>query len=410
MLRDASCNPEPSVDYRILNAMCCVLVTHHCVTAGKREDSALKIGDKEQLIFSLLVVFIVFFTVHRIQNAVSCRCQGVYPMSNNVSANPRLLSVIVPVYNAEFTLHRCLDSILSSSYTSLEVICVNDGSSDHSADILLDRSEKDSRVRVYRQSNKGVSAARNLAVTNARGEYITFVDADDEVEPDYFEQLVNTAVTQRACCVISGWSVVSPDGSRTCYPAPQITYKSPLPEILRVLPQGVCGHMYLSSVLQKSRILFPESIRYGEDTAFHYAQFAFCDSYASIHNVGYIVHRTPGSASSAISKSVGDMAKAVAWLEEQYSLQHWPGKTKECLLHYAAHSWRRIRSQASTQTRKNSAELLQQVLKDASPEASHWKTLKRSDRAALQSLMSGGSGLSASYYWKKLCRFLAGKQ
>ncbi len=327
-------------------------------------------------------------------------------MSNNVTVPPRLLSVIVPVYNAENTLHRCLDSILSSSYTLLDVICVNDGSSDRSEDILLERSDNDSRVKVYRQSNKGVSAARNLAITKAQGEYITFVDADDEVEPDYFEQLVNTAAAQRASCVISGWSVVNPDGSRSSHPTPQITYHQLTPGELRQLPQGVCGHMYERSVLQNSGTLFPEFIRYGEDTAFHYAQFAFCASYALIQNAGYIVHRTPGSASSEIGRYVGDMAKATEWLLRQYTRQHWPGKTKECLLHYAAHAWRRICSQAPAQERKLSGSLLQQVLQSVSLQPDHWKTLKSSDKKALRSLMNGGSGLSLSYYWKKFRNFL----
>ena len=101
-----------------------------------------------------------------------------------------LISVIVPVYNTADYLHICLNSILSNTYKNLEVICVNDGSKDNSSQILHELAEKDSRVKIIEQENQGVSVARNNALDAANGEYISFVDSDDWLHPQYYEILL----------------------------------------------------------------------------------------------------------------------------------------------------------------------------------------------------------------------------
>ena len=92
--------------------------------------------------------------------------------------NP-LISIIVPVYNAEKTLNRCVDSILQQAFTNWELLLINDGSKDHSGDICDKYSLKDSRIKVFHKENGGVSSARNIGLDNAKGEWITFVDSDD---------------------------------------------------------------------------------------------------------------------------------------------------------------------------------------------------------------------------------------
>lgn len=91
------------------------------------------------------------------------------------------ISIIVPVYNSEEYLLKCLDSLIYQTYENLEIICINDGSTDNSQKILEEYKAKDSRIRVYEQPNKGQSAARNYAMTIATGEYVSFVDSDDWV-------------------------------------------------------------------------------------------------------------------------------------------------------------------------------------------------------------------------------------
>lgn len=91
------------------------------------------------------------------------------------------ISVIVPVYNTENYLHRCIDSILAQTFTDFELLLINDGSKDHSGKICDDYAEKDNRVRVFHKPNGGVSSARNMGLDNAQGEWISFVDSDDIV-------------------------------------------------------------------------------------------------------------------------------------------------------------------------------------------------------------------------------------
>lgn len=101
-----------------------------------------------------------------------------------------LLSVIIPVYNVEDYLARCVDSILGQTYHTLEVILVDDGSPDASGSICDAYAQKDSRVRVIHKENGGLSSARNAGLEAATGEYITFVDSDDWIEPDAYEHLL----------------------------------------------------------------------------------------------------------------------------------------------------------------------------------------------------------------------------
>ena len=99
------------------------------------------------------------------------------------------LSVIVPAYNSEATLERCVRSVLDQSFVDLELILVDDGSTDSTPDLLRQFSEEDGRVRVFTQANSGVSAARNLGLSHAQGTYAAFLDADDWVDPQTYEKL-----------------------------------------------------------------------------------------------------------------------------------------------------------------------------------------------------------------------------
>ena len=101
------------------------------------------------------------------------------------------ISVIVPVYNAEKYLCRCIDSILSQTFTDFELLLINDGSKDGSDAICDEYAAKDNRVRVFHKENGGVSSARNLGLDNAKGEWITFVDSDDFIPSDSLKSLSN---------------------------------------------------------------------------------------------------------------------------------------------------------------------------------------------------------------------------
>lgn len=114
----------------------------------------------------------------------------------------RLISVIIPVYNSEKFLPRCLDSVLKNTYKKLEVILVNDGSTDNSG-VICDRYAKiDNRVKVIHQSNKGTAAARNKALSIANGEYIAFADNDDFIHQDFYKIACTTLENTNADMVI----------------------------------------------------------------------------------------------------------------------------------------------------------------------------------------------------------------
>lgn len=102
-----------------------------------------------------------------------------------------LISVIVPVYKAEKFLPKCIDSILSQTYTNFELLLIDDGSPDNSGKICDEYASKDSRVRVFHKQNGGVSSARNLGLREARGEWISWVDADDWIEQNMLELVIN---------------------------------------------------------------------------------------------------------------------------------------------------------------------------------------------------------------------------
>ena len=102
----------------------------------------------------------------------------------------KLVSVIIPAYNIEDYIGRCLDSVLSQTYKNLEIIVIDDGSSDRTGEILDDYEKKNHRMKVIHKENGGVSSARNIGIDRANGDYIGFVDGDDRVDPKLFETLV----------------------------------------------------------------------------------------------------------------------------------------------------------------------------------------------------------------------------
>src|SRR5690606_21293510 len=120
------------------------------------------------------------------------------------------VSVIIPVYNADKFLARCLSSIISQTLKNIEIIVVDDGSTDTSRDILKKFADRDNRIVIIRQRNQGVSIARNAGLAIARGEYVGFVDSDDFVDPGYFESLYTTAI-EKGADIVTGFVAMEND-------------------------------------------------------------------------------------------------------------------------------------------------------------------------------------------------------
>lgn len=117
-----------------------------------------------------------------------------------------LISVIVPIYQVRPWLEKCLDSIVRQSYPHLEIILVDDGSTDGCSAVCDEWAEKDSRILVIHQENAGLSAARNIGLRHARGAYISFIDSDDYIHPDMIRRLVETAEAEKAGIVVCHWN------------------------------------------------------------------------------------------------------------------------------------------------------------------------------------------------------------
>lgn len=118
------------------------------------------------------------------------------------------ISVIIPVYNVEQYLVQCLESVCNQTFADIEIICVNDGSTDSSADILDEYSKRDKRIRVITQHNQGLAAARNSGLEHANGEYIYFIDSDDYIELDALEKLYKNIISNGSDMVLFKFQIV----------------------------------------------------------------------------------------------------------------------------------------------------------------------------------------------------------
>ena len=114
------------------------------------------------------------------------------------------VSIIVPVYNVEKYLRKCIDSLINQTLNDIEIICINDGSTDKSLKILKEYKNKDSRIILLNQENSGQSVARNRGIEIAKGEYLGFVDPDDWIDLDYYEKLYNAASTNDTDIAVGG--------------------------------------------------------------------------------------------------------------------------------------------------------------------------------------------------------------
>lgn len=125
-----------------------------------------------------------------------------------------LISIVVPVYNVESYLEKCIDSILNQSYSNFELILVNDGSTDNSGKICSDFEKKDSRIKVINKDNGGLSDARNYGIDIASGRYITFIDSDDFVEVDYIFYLYNLLKKYGTKISICAYNILLENGEK----------------------------------------------------------------------------------------------------------------------------------------------------------------------------------------------------
>jgi glycosyltransferase involved in cell wall biosynthesis len=188
--------------------------------------------------------------------------------------NPQI-SIIIPVYNAEKMLPKAVDSVLSQTEKNLELILVDDGSIDKTLDLCYTYAKKDSRVKVIHQANAGVSSARNVGLAVATGEYIGFVDADDWIELDMYEQLLKEAITTDADIVMCDAKTVYSNGKQEQDTITQLSSDTILtkedfnPNLLLEMAGAVWRCIYKKDLIKNNLVEFPIGVKFSEDRIFN---------------------------------------------------------------------------------------------------------------------------------------------
>lgn len=216
------------------------------------------------------------------------------------------VSVIIPVYNVEKYLARCLDSVINQTYLNLEIILVDDGSPDNCGAICDEYALRDDRVRVIHQENGGVSSARNTALQTASGEYIVFVDSDDSILPDYVKNLMSAGQSDY---VVSGCYVQSEQNEWSEWKnVPQETTLARIkqnPRIINTIPTGmVWAKRYKRDIIKENTLSFRCDISRGEDTLFNCIYLNFCETITVIDALDYQYYHNEASATSKLNTNL----------------------------------------------------------------------------------------------------------
>lgn len=214
------------------------------------------------------------------------------------------ISVILPVYNAEKTLSRCIESILNQEFTDFELIIINDGSNDFSLSICENYAAQDSRIKIISKQNYGVSSARNLGLENVRGKYICFVDADDWVEKEYLSAFFRTNKNPDKEIVIQSFFEDTQTESTIKYILPDKKYNQEnFARVflqLHILSYGYpFAKLYQTDIINEHNLRFDTHIHFIEDLLFflNYMQFVHSLRTVSETHYHYTVHQSDVSLS-----------------------------------------------------------------------------------------------------------------
>ena len=232
-----------------------------------------------------------------------------------------MVSIIIPVYNVQDYLARCVDSVLTQTYTDLEIILVDDGSIDISGDICDEYALHDARVRVIHKENGGLSDARNAGLDVARGNYVAFIDADDYVHPSFVELLLKTINETGAQIAVSTWQELKdgdkPRKVRTKRPRCTIlTQEEAISSVFyqKKLNQSACSRIFETQLFNNLR--FPEGMLY-EDLAIIYPLLCKVEKVALINTPMYYYMHRQGSIITTMSLRRTHVLDHIERIEEQ---------------------------------------------------------------------------------------------
>lgn len=221
-----------------------------------------------------------------------------------------ILSIIIPIYNTEKYLHRCIDSILNQSFSDFELILVNDGSVDNSLYICNQFAERDTRIKVIDQCNKGVSEARNIGLEYSTGKYISFIDSDDSIMRDMYSTLVKNIELTNCDHIICGYNEINESNNVIAHLF-DLPNKTPLNSsdiIERIissiftpinLTNSLCHKLYRRNIIVDNHLSFKKRQR-GEDWLFNIEYLQLIKSALYINTPLYNYHRNSNSIMSQI--------------------------------------------------------------------------------------------------------------
>lgn len=212
----------------------------------------------------------------------------------------KLISIIVPVYNIELYIEKCVTSILEQSYNNFEILLIDDGSTDKSGDICELLAAKDSRIKVFHKKNGGLSDARNYGLQYMKGEYVCFIDSDDYVDKDYLKKLYEAIQEEEADVSLCSFKLVDENKRELCSevirtPKKKITGKELLSEVLTSY-----GYQYVVAwnKLYKAELFFNLKFEKGklyEDEFINFTLFYYCSKVAIVHDSLYCYTQRQGS-------------------------------------------------------------------------------------------------------------------
>lgn len=207
-----------------------------------------------------------------------------------------MISIVIPAYNAEATLGRCLDTILAQTYPDFEALVVDDGSSDRTLTIAEAYAAKDSRIKPLHKDNGGVSSARNLALSKAKGEYIAFCDADDEVKPDWLKDFIDIiGDTDIAVQDIVFIGTAGNSRIHSLHIHKDIHTRETLLEAIH--EAGLVGYLvtklFRRELITKHQLSFNETIHFREDEIFVLQYMEHVKSVAYVPKANYIYYLPP---------------------------------------------------------------------------------------------------------------------
>lgn len=204
------------------------------------------------------------------------------------------LSIIVPVYNGEKYIRKCIDSILNQSFKDMEIIVINDGSTDTTEEILKTYLEKDKRIKLINNKNSGPAAARNKGIKAARGNYIGFVDSDDYIELTMYEKLYESAEKKNVEVIMCGYRDINSFNNtseiiKSNLEAYKVYYKEAIRTIIRSFTEyknygyfSLCNKIYSKKLLENNNLYLDEKRDHGEDWWFNINVFLKLNSVVDI--------------------------------------------------------------------------------------------------------------------------------